>query len=184
LIDLRGFWTSSFKSSKNVRNTIMLDNPAFTAIATTIQTAVAPVFLLAGIGGILNVIGLRLSRSIDRMRVLETLHGTSRGAEHYRYVAELKLLERRIRHSNRATAACVASALAVCLVVALLFVSPLLKANLGDAIALVFVIAMVLLAGALILFLTEIQIAVGGQRVHMAHIERSGRAIDSAEVNE
>lgn len=142
---------------------------AFDAIALTIQSAVAPVFLFAGIGGILNIVGMRLSRSIDRTRVLEDLHANSTGVEHHKYIAELKLLERRIKHSNRATTLSVASALAVCLVVIMLFVSQIFAANLGNGIALVFVVAMVLLAGGLIEFLTEIQIAVGGWRVHKQH---------------
>ena len=142
----------------------------FDAIASTIQSAVAPVFLFAGIGGILNVIGMRLSRSIDRTRVLEALHAETNVIERNIYMAELVMLERRIKHSNRATTLSVASALAVCLVVVLLFVSQILEYNLGNAIALVFVFAMILLAGGLIEFLTEIQIAVGGRRVHREHI--------------
>lgn len=143
---------------------------AFDAIASTIQSAVAPVFLFTGIGGILNVVGMRLSRSIDRTRVLERLHTNSTGVERHRYIAELALLERRIKRSNRATTLCVASALAVCLVVVLLFVSQILMFNLGTEIALIFVLAMVLLAGGLIDFLSEIQIAVGGHRVQREHL--------------
>ncbi len=143
---------------------------AFDAIASTIQSAVAPVFLFAGLGGILNVVGMRLSRSVDRTRVLEDLHANASGVEHDKYMAELALLERRIKHSNHATTLCVASALAVCLVVILLFVSQIFAVNLGDGIALFFVISMLLLAGGLIEFLTEIQIAVGGRRVHREHL--------------
>lgn len=144
------------------------------SIAATIQSAVAPVFLFAGIGGILNVVGTRLSRSVDRTRALEDLHANSNGAEHHRYVTELATLERRIKHSNRATTLCVASALAVCLVVVLLFVSQILALNLGTGIALIFVVSMILLAGGLIEFLTEIQIAVGGRRAHREHFRSPG----------
>jgi small-conductance mechanosensitive channel len=145
----------------------------FDAIASTFQSAVAPVFPFAGIGGILNVIGMRLSRSIDRTRVLEDIQAKSNGVEHHRYVAELAVLKRRIRHSNRATTLSVASALAVCLVVVLLFVSQILGFDMGTAIALVFVVAMILLAGGLMEFLTEIQIAVGGRRIHREHLRGS-----------
>ena len=41
-------------------------------IATVIQLAVAPVFLLAGIAGLLNVLSIRLGRVVDRVRVVET----------------------------------------------------------------------------------------------------------------
>jgi hypothetical protein len=146
----------------------------FDAIASTIQSAVAPVFLFAGLGGFLNVVGMRLSRSVDRARVLEDMHSSSTGVEHHKFVIERALLERRIKHSNRATTFCVASALAVCLVVILLFVSQILVINLGNAIALFFVISMLLLGGGLIEFLTEIQIAVGGRRVHQEHLRSTG----------
>ena len=41
------------------------------AIAHNIQLAVAPVFLLSGIAGILNVLTTRLGRVVDRARRLE-----------------------------------------------------------------------------------------------------------------
>jgi len=47
------------------------DLPAISSIAQTIQLAIAPVFLLAGIGSILNVLAGRLARVVDRSRVLE-----------------------------------------------------------------------------------------------------------------
>lgn len=140
------------------------------AIASTIQSAVAPVFLLAGIGGILNIVGMRLNRSIDRTRLLEDQNANGAATAGHGYVDELKLLERRIKHSNRATTLSVASALSVCLVVMLLFVSTIVATKLGNAIAITFIIAMMLLAGGLIEFLTEIQIAVGGRRLHRQHL--------------
>ena len=42
------------------------------AVAQVIQLAVAPVFLLAGIAGLLGVLTTRLGRAIDRSRVLES----------------------------------------------------------------------------------------------------------------
>ena len=41
-----------------------------TTVAHVIQQAVAPVFLLTGIGAILGVITSRLARIVDRARVL------------------------------------------------------------------------------------------------------------------
>ena len=51
-------------------------------VAQVIQLAVAPVFLLAGIGAFLNVCAGRLSRIVDRARNIEPLLLASRGAEH------------------------------------------------------------------------------------------------------
>ena len=42
----------------------------FTGIGTVIQMAVAPAFLLTGIGAILTVMATRLSRIVDRFRVI------------------------------------------------------------------------------------------------------------------
>ena len=41
------------------------------AVAHVIQMSVAPVFLLTGVGAMLNVLTNRLSRIIDRARILE-----------------------------------------------------------------------------------------------------------------
>jgi hypothetical protein len=138
---------------------------AVVTIASTIDAAIAPVFLLAGIGGILNVIAMRFSRAVDRTRALEAILGDAGSAERNRKVAELRLLNRRITHANRATTLCVASALAVCLVVILLFVSPLLRLDLGTAVALLFVLSMALLAGGLYEFLAEIRVAISALKV-------------------
>ncbi|MCK9192397.1 MAG: DUF2721 domain-containing protein, partial [Nevskia sp.] len=55
----------------------MLDAPPIASIAHVIQLAVAPVFLLSGIAAILNVLGIRLSRIVDRARVLEGQFATT-----------------------------------------------------------------------------------------------------------
>ena len=54
------------------------------------RRAVAPVFLLSGIGAFLNVCASRLSRIVDRSREIEPLLLASRGKEHDRWVAELQ----------------------------------------------------------------------------------------------
>ena len=45
--------------------------PSITTVSHVIQLAVAPVFLLSGIGAILDVLINRLGRIVDRYRVLE-----------------------------------------------------------------------------------------------------------------
>ena len=129
-------------------------------MARTIQLAIAPVFLLAGIGAFLNVIAGRLARVVDRSRHLEELHGNAGGDELVRYVQELRTLEKRMSFAARAIYLGTASGLAVCLLVIVLFVGELIAFNLGDAIAVLFVVAIALLAGAMILFLRETRIAV------------------------
>jgi len=153
----------------------MLNGPAVTDIAHTIQLAVAPVFLLAGISGILNVMAGRLQRVVDRSRQLAALHGASSGAEHERHVWELRLIDRRITVVSAAIALSVASALAVCLLVAMLFIASLADIRAGVSVAILFVLAMALLTAALVLFLIEVRLAIRGIRVPQELLEHDRR---------
>jgi hypothetical protein len=144
---------------------------SLTTVVNTIQIAIAPVFLLAGIGAILNVMVGRLARIIDRARVVEALHPRSSGPEHDRHVWELRLIDKRVTVINNAIFLCVASALAVCLVVALLFVSQLTKLHFGPIVAIFFILAMLLLMGALILFLVEVRMSLGAIHVREELLE-------------
>jgi MFS family permease len=150
-------------------------SPGLSTVAATIQTAIAPVFLLAGIGSILNVLAGRLSRVVDRVRTLEGLHPRSTGPEHDRHVWELRILDRRISVINNALAFCVASAVLICLVVALLFVARLVNLHIGQAVAVAFIIAMVLLTVGLILFLIEVRISLRAIHVRTELLERERR---------
>jgi sterol desaturase/sphingolipid hydroxylase (fatty acid hydroxylase superfamily) len=145
--------------------------PYLSTVADTIQTAIAPVFLLAGIGAILNVMVGRLARIVDRARGLEALHPRSTGPEHERHVWELRLIDRRISVINNAIFLCVSSALAVCLVVALMFVSRLMGFHVGAIVAVAFVISMLLLMGGLIFFLIEVHISLDAIHVREELLE-------------
>jgi hypothetical protein len=48
-------------------------------VAHVIQLAVAPVFLLTGIGAILSVITNRIARIVDRSRAIEQFNGSQAG---------------------------------------------------------------------------------------------------------
>lgn len=149
--------------------------PVISTVAATIQTAIAPVFLLAGIGAILNVLAGRLARIVDRARVLEKLHPASTGPEHDRHVWELRLLDRRISVINASLSLCVLSAVAVCLVVALLFVGSLSGLQIGRIIAVAFIVSMVVLTIGLGLFLVEVRMSLRAIHVRAELLERDGK---------
>lgn len=137
----------------------MIPLPQVSQVAQTIQLALAPVFLLAGIGAFLNVCVGRLARVIDRARRLEDKILASRGREHDRMVNEIRVLDRRMSVVNMAIFLSVASACAVCLVVILLFAGNLFGAHLGTPVAILFSLAMLLQAGAFATFIQEIRLA-------------------------
>ena len=130
-----------------------------TEIAAIIQLAVAPVFLLAGIGAFLNVCAGRLARIVERARALEPQILGSRGAEHDRYQREIRVLDRRMRLVSRAIWLSVLSAVLTCAVVVLLFAGSLLEAEFGTTIALLFIASMISLGVGFALFLVETRVA-------------------------
>src|SRR6187455_527507 len=93
-------------------------------IAHAIQLAVAPVFLLSGVGVLLGVLTSRLARIVDRARIAEAKLDAA-GTDDERRDLDLKLavLARRARYINIAITLITITALCVSLVVALLFAS-------------------------------------------------------------
>ena len=140
-------------------------------VAQVIQSAVAPVFLLAGIGAFLNVSVGRLARIVDRTRALEPRLLASRGDEHDRIISELTLLDRRIRIVNAAVFLSVSAAVLICLVVSLLFAGELAGLRFGTAIALLFIAAMVATGLGFAIFLYETRLGTRAVRVRTHLLE-------------
>ena len=134
---------------------LIAPSPELTHLAQIIQLAVAPVFLLAGIGAFLNVCAGRLARIVDRARALEPRIFASRGAEHDRLISEVRMLDRRIRVVNHAIFTTVLAALIISAVVVLLFVAFLTGFKIGTAVALLFIAAMISTALSFAIFLYE-----------------------------
>jgi hypothetical protein len=130
-----------------------------TDITRVIQLAVAPVFLITGVGTFINVLNSRLARIIDRRRVLEEI--VRRGGPLLStQEAELPVLARRLRFIYMAILCAVTSALLVCLLVAGAFLGAFMQVDLGEPIAVLFILAMVTLVACLACFLREIFLAV------------------------
>jgi hypothetical protein len=145
---------------------------AVSTIAQTIQLALAPVFLLTGIGSLLSVLAGRLSRVIDRVRDLERLHPAALDEERRRYVSELFILDHRIKVINSALFMAATSAAIICVVVALLFIAELGQLHIGSWVAVAFILAMLLLIGALTEFMREVRLSHRAIRVRTELLER------------
>jgi len=136
-------------------------------IAHVIQLAVAPVFLLTGVGTLLAVLSNRLGRAVDRSRVLEGLLPDLTGEALVLAQAELVLISRRTRLIYTAIALAVSCALLICLLIAVAFVDAFLAVNLAKLMGALFVIAMLALIISLTAFLREIFLAVDSARQAM-----------------
>jgi hypothetical protein len=134
-------------------------------VGEIVRNAVAPVFLLSGIGAFLNVCASRLSRIVDRSRQVEPRLLESRGTEHDRWVRELHILDRRMSLVSWATFLSVLSALLTCLVVVVLFAATLTNRHYGTAVALLFIAAMLSIGAGFAVFLIETLVASRAVRV-------------------
>ncbi len=150
---------------------LLAPSPELTHLAQIIQLAVAPVFLLAGIGAFLNVCAGRLARIVDRARALEPRILASRGTEHDRLIAEVRLLDRRIRVVNAAIFTTVLAALIISAVVVLLFVAFLTGYPIGTAVALLFIAAMIFTGLSFAIFLFETRLGTRSVRVRSNILE-------------
>ncbi len=143
-------------------------------ITHTIQIALGPVFLLVATGGILNVITGRLARVVDRSRELMLQYAATTGREHERVVWELRIIDKRMSIVNWSIALCVACGIVVCVLVSMLFLFGSGQEGLAFPVAAAFIVAMVLLLTALILFLVEVRLAIRTIHVPMELLERAG----------
>ncbi len=134
-------------------------------VAHAIQLAVAPVFLFSGIGVFLGVLTNRLARIVDRARrVADTLRTSSNDAPDDAR-EQLHAARRRSRLINISITLSTIAALLVALVIALLFASTFVPINLAGSVAILFVLAMTALVGALLSFLLEVRVAIAALRI-------------------
>ena len=135
-------------------------------IAHVIQLSVAPVFLLSGVSAMLGVLSTRLGRIIDRARTLEARAlAEADEAVLARQRVQIEVLARRARLMSHAIALCTICALLICTVVISLFVGAFFAKDVSNEIGVVFIAALVALAGGLVNFLREVFVATRNLRI-------------------
>lgn len=134
----------------------MFNTPSDTLIVSAaIRDAVAPVFLLTGIGSFLGVLVNRLGRAIDRARYLNSL-----GAEHRKkFLDELDIIVKRIPWMRWSVGLFIFAGLCISLSIALIFIAVAIKINLSDFVLSTFISAMFALIFGILFFLREIILA-------------------------
>ena len=135
------------------------------AVAHAIQLAVAPVFLLSGIGAMLAVMTSRLGRIIDRARDLEARLVDASPEFFSTLQTDLRMLSQRAKLIYSAIALCTTTALLVCAVIAFLFVSAFLQFDASVVVALLFIAAMSTFVFGLLWFLREIYVGTISLRI-------------------
>lgn len=130
-----------------------------TSVSQLIQLSVAPVFLLAGVAGLLNVFTGRLSRIIDKVERLDKYESKS-SEEELKEFKDMKqrreFLTMRMRNTNLAILFCTITGLLIAFVIVTMFLSAIFEFKSGTFISALFIIAMISLIISLMLFLKEI----------------------------
>jgi hypothetical protein len=134
-------------------------------IAEVVRTAVAPVFLLSGVGVTLTLLTGRLARVVDRARTLERTENDTLETDMQDLHQRLATLARRARLLGRSITLCTLCALLVSMVVVALFVGAFVNFHLSLVVAVLFVLAMFCFIGGLLLFLREVFVATRTLRI-------------------
>ena len=146
-------------------------------ISHVIQLAVAPVFLLAGIGAFVNAFAARLARIFDRSRLLEAKLAECEPDKQQDIITELVSLGRRARLAYLGIALDIVAALLVCVLIAFAFAGHFFGLEYRGLIGGLFIAAMLSLIGGLIAFLREIFIAVRRLSFTLPHrVVRPGKS--------
>lgn len=124
-------------------------------VSLAIRDAVAPVFLLTGIGSILGVLVNRLSRSIDRARVINAMSDE----QFFQFADELDIIVQRTRWMRWSVGLFIFAGLCVAISIASVFISVGLQLNLTNFVLITFITAMCSLTIGLLCFLREIILA-------------------------
>lgn len=136
-----------------------------TEISRVIQMAIAPAFMLAGIGTFLNVMTTRLSRVIDRALETSRDGDLAVSAHEEDAVARLRdLLAIRAKLLNRAIALCTVAAVLICSLIAIMFLDALIQIDLSTVIGLLFIVAMLTMMSGLVLLMREVFVATAALR--------------------
>ncbi|MDF0379243.1 MULTISPECIES: DUF2721 domain-containing protein [unclassified Methylophilus] len=141
------------------------------SVSEAIRDAVAPVFLLTGIGSILGVLIGRLGRSIDRARFLTDTPEEKRE----RFKDELKIIVRRTKWLRRAIGLATFAALCICVSIASMFISVETGLRLPHLVMVSFIISMASLILGLLCFLREIVLASREVIVPYQQLEKPAR---------
>jgi hypothetical protein len=124
-------------------------------VSIAIHDAVAPVFLLTGIGSILGVLVNRLGRAIDRARYLNALLTEQRKS----FLDELDLIAVRTSWMRWSVGLFIFAGLCVSLAIASIFIGVAINIHLSTFVLMTFITAMISLIFGLLCFLREIILA-------------------------
>ncbi|MDD2894599.1 MAG: DUF2721 domain-containing protein [Aliarcobacter sp.] len=139
----------------------MIEASSVNSVSQLIQLSVAPVFLLAGVAGLLNVFTGRLSRIIDKVDKLDKYEDENQKLLNneesiLKFKERRKFLTMRMKNTNLAILFCTSTGLLIAMVIVTMFLSAIFQFKDSLLIVILFIAAMLCLITSLFLFLREI----------------------------
>ena len=125
------------------------------SLSKAIQLSVAPVFLLTGIGALMNVLSGRLARIVDYARQLRSTADAGKAVND----VERRLIRQRMQLVIRSIELMTAATLLIAAMVSAMFLSVISRVNLTLVVAPLFITSMSLIMIAAICFLREVRLA-------------------------
>ena len=135
---------------------MVMENTQADQLAEIISHAIAPAFLLGAVSGFVAVLTGRMNNVIDRSRAINAIPGTD--ADRMRLKGDLPRLERRAKLLNEAIFLAVASAICTTVLVITAFASAFIGRRHEVAVAVMFVLALVLMCASLVKLALETRI--------------------------
>lgn len=146
-------------ASGNIATDLIERTSSTARVQDIVRLSLAPAFLLAAIGAIMNVMMTRLIWVAERIERLDARMAEERTPGD---LSELAWLRRRRKLAQRAVMYSTWAALTICVVVALLFVSAFIRPQIGTLTALAWIATMGLLITGLVHFVLETLVAARG----------------------
>lgn len=135
-----------------------------------VQLSLSPVFLLAAIGAVMNVMTNRLIWIANKIERIMAADEEGRAGIQ---LEELPALEKRRVYAQRAVMLSTAAALTISIVIVLLFISAFVKTQLGTLVALAWIVTMAFMVAGLTAFLLETRTAARRNRERMKRVLRN-----------
>ncbi len=137
------------------------------ALLVVLQTSLAPVVFISGVGLLVLSMTNRLGRPLDRIRALTLEIKTADGEQKRILLAEIDILFRRAKLLQMSVTLAVLSIFFIAMIILLLFVDVTFSAGLEGLILVLFSGSLLCLVGSLALFVWDIQLGLESIRIEI-----------------
>jgi hypothetical protein len=146
-----------------------------------LQVAIGPVILISGVGLVLLTLTNRYGRTIDRSRQLVRELRELAGVDRERLEGQIEILYRRARLIRLSITLAAVSVLLASVLIIALFLTALLKLEVGLLISLLFIACMVALSASLVAFLRDINLSLGALKLELEYRKTGDQAAAGCE---